>query len=711
MRQRRTHRKRAEGADGSGQPEAGQPPYWDREFYRDQRPESGAHDDPAQPPGWRESPGQPPGWYQGQAQQPDWREDPGRPPGWRDDPAQPPGWRESPGQPPGWREGPGQRSGWREGQGQPPGWREDMGSPSAWQHGPADGSGQVEEPAKRPRRGRRAGTPRQRRRPAILVIALAGAVLIAGLGAAGGGYLLLRTKGSPQQTAAAYLRAWQQGDYQAMNAVSVRLPRHGVGGWLTQASAQLGVRSTHLTLRRVTVSGGTALARFTAADVLAGGHVWTYQGLLRLLIRDRRWLVNWSPAAIYPSLRAGERFALSGGWPARAPVLGADGTVLSSASAVAESGSIALLTGVVARATAARAKALGAPYKAGDPIGLGGIEQAYQARLAGRPSLTVRILGPGRRVDRTVARFASSPGLPVRTSIEMFVQRAASAAVAAARTTKPVDMVVVQPSTGRVLAVVERPGGFDRALAGIYPPGSTFKVVTASALARAGLTPSSQVPCPSQVTIDGRTFHNDANEHLGVTSLLNAFAVSCNSTFVLLATQRLTGNALAAMAASYGFNVRPALGIPAKLGAFSLPRSPVDLAADAFGQGADLVNPLSQAVMAAAVADGTWRPPRLVISPAPRQLAKPQALSGAVLAALRPMMRAVVTSGTAAGVGFGPGVYGKTGTAEYLVGTHLRSHGWFIGYRGDLAFAVLVEGGGFGASSAGPIANAFLHRA
>ena len=72
------------------------------------------------------------------------------------------------------------------------------------------------------------------------------------------------------------------------------------------------------------------------------------------------------------------------------------------------------------------------------------------------------------------------------------------------------------------------------------------------------------------------------------------------------------------------------------------------------------------------------------------------------------MMRAVVTSGTAAGVGFPAGVYGKTGTAQYGTGTH--SHGWFIGYRGDLAFAVLVEGGGLGADSAGPVANTFLRK-
>ena len=91
---------------------------------------------------------------------------------------------------------------------------------------------------------------------------------------------------------------------------------------------------------------------------------------------------------------------------------------------------------------------------------------------------------------------------------------------------------------------------------------------------------------------------------------------------------------------------------------------------------------------------------------APLVTAKP--LPGTTDAWMKEMMRAVVTSGTAAGVGFPAGVFGKTGTAEYGTGPHPPSHGWFIGYRGDLAFAVLVEGGGTGADSAGPIANAFL---
>ena len=535
-------------------------------------------------------------------------------------------------------------------------------------------------------------------------------MLIAAAAAAGGGYLLLRSKGSPQQTAAEFLSGWQRQDFRAMNKVTAGLPHGGVAGPLTAASRELGVRSTRVTAGKVTSGGGSARARFTVTDRLSSNHTWVYRGVLLLVNKNRRWWVRWSPSVIYPKLKAGERFALSTAWPARAPILAADGTVLSSPAALAQSGSIALLTGYVGPATKKQAKQLGVPYKAGDPIGQAGIEQAYQSRLAGGPSLTISLTGPGKRDDGVVRKFAAVPGKPVRTSITMSVQLAASQAVLAASTSKPIDMVVIQPSTGRVLAMVERPGSWDRAIDGLYPPGSTFKIVTASALAKEGMTPSSPVDCPSTVNIGGYTIHNDQNEQLGSTTLLKAFAISCNTTFAELATQRLTGAKLSAMAREYGYNSQPALGIPAKLGSFQLPSDSTALAADAFGQGTDLVSPLSQAAEAAAAQSGTWRPPLLVVSPAPKQQARPHAISPSIITTLRPMMHAVVTMGTAAGVGFPPGVYGKTGTAEYGTGQNLHSHGWFIGYDGDLAFAVLVEGGGFGASSAGPVANTFLHQ-
>jgi Penicillin binding protein transpeptidase domain/NTF2-like N-terminal transpeptidase domain len=537
-----------------------------------------------------------------------------------------------------------------------------------------------------------------------VVAALAALVVAVGVGT----FLLVHVTGSPQETATTFLTDWQAHQYAEMDAVTVNAPAGGVAAPLRASAAQLNLRSIHLKLGQVTQNGSSAQAKFTATTEIAGGQVWTYQGQLPLVISSRAWFVSWSPSVIFPSLQSGERFTLQAVWPARGQVLAADGTVLSSPKAIAQSGSIALVSGNVVRATAVQAKKLGPPYQAGDLIGLGGVEQAYEQQLAGRPALTIQIVGPGAKVDATAARLPATAGVSVKTSIVMRDQLAASAAVRAAATTKPIDFVAIQPSTGRVLAVIDRPGGFDRALQGVFPPGSTFKVVTASALSGTGLKPGSTVQCPAQVNIGGRIFHNFDNEQLGTTTLQTAFAVSCNSTFASLATQRLNGATLTSSANTFGFNSQPNLGIPATLGKFTTPHTSVDLAADAFGQGTDLVNPLSEAAMAAAIENGTWRPPQLVLSPAPAQTAKPQALSPTVLAALRPMMRAVVTVGTAAHVGFPAGVFGKTGTAEFGSGTNPPSHAWFVGYRGDLAFAVLVEGGGVGADASGPIANAFL---
>ena len=78
---------------------------------------------------------------------------------------------------------------------------------------------------------------------------------------------------------------------------------------------------------------------------------------------------------------------------------------------------------------------------------------------------------------------------------------------------------------------------------------------------------------------------------------------------------------------------------------------------------------------------------------------------------LRTLMRQVVTEGTAAPANLPAGTAGKTGTAEFGTGDPLPTHAWFIGFRGDLAFAVVVEDGGVGGRVAAPIAARFLRAA
>ena len=139
------------------------------------------------------------------------------------------------------------------------------------------------------------------------------------------------------------------------------------------------------------------------------------------------------------------------------------------------------------------------------------------------------------------------------------------------------------------------------------------------------------------------------------------------------------------------------------------PSDRADLAAEAFGQGRVTASPLQMALVAATVAEGRWRQPRLVSegdggSPAEA----PEPLDAKVAGTLRTLMRQVVTEGTAAPAGLPGKVSGKTGTAEFGTGDPLPTHAWFIGFRGDLAFAVVVEDGGVGGRVAAPAAARFL---
>jgi cell division protein FtsI/penicillin-binding protein 2 len=110
--------------------------------------------------------------------------------------------------------------------------------------------------------------------------------------------------------------------------------------------------------------------------------------------------------------------------------------------------------------------------------------------------------------------------------------------------------------------------------------------------------------------------------------------------------------------------------------------------------------------VAATVADGTWREPRLVAD-APRRAHRP--LDESERDVLRTLMRSVVTEGTGTALASVPGeVHGKSGTAEYGSGDPPPTHAWFIAYRGDVAIAVLVEDGRSGGSVAAPVAARFF---
>jgi cell division protein FtsI/penicillin-binding protein 2 len=311
---------------------------------------------------------------------------------------------------------------------------------------------------------------------------------------------------------------------------------------------------------------------------------------------------------------------------------------------------------------------------------------------------------------KTVGGFPGKPGSDVRTSLDLHTQSAAAAALQGQK--KPTSMVAIRPSNGQILAVANYPGGFDRAMQGIYPPGSTFKVVTAYALLRSGLSPSAKVDCPKTANVGGQVIHNSEGEVLGSITFTDALAQSCNTAFALQAQQRLSPAKLSSAASLFGFNQKIDPGVRVTAGSYPSPTGDAELAVSGFGQGKDLANALSMAGVAAGVANGTWRPPVLVTQPQVTQKAKAGRLDPRLRDELAGMMRAVVTTGTAKTANLPAGTYGKTGTAEYASGKNGKqppTHAWFIGFRGDVAFAVIVEGGGFGSKVAAPIAKRFLN--
>jgi cell division protein FtsI/penicillin-binding protein 2 len=366
--------------------------------------------------------------------------------------------------------------------------------------------------------------------------------------------------------------------------------------------------------------------------------------------------------------------------------------------------------GTVRPATAETLEAAGPAASSVDDIGTSGLQGAYQQRLAGRPAGAVRLVKRDEETRGTLAtlhEFAGREGRPLATTLDRDVQAAAEQALAPVST--PSALVALKASTGEVLAAANGPAGeaYNRAFAGRYPPGSTFKVVTTAALLEGGLDPDAPVPCPAEETVDGKTFDNADDFALGRVPFATDFAESCNTAFVRL-SQRLAPDALATQAPRFGLGTEWEVGLPAYAGQVPTASSDVDLAASAIGQGRVLASPLGMAGVAATVASGRAHPPVLLADrvgarepgePLPPRLARD----------LRSLMRGVVADGSA-GVLDLPGapVAAKTGTAEYGDADPPRTHAWLVGYRGDLAFAVLLEDGGGGGSDAAPVAARFL---
>ncbi len=600
------------------------------------------------------------------------------------------------------------------------------------------------------------------------------------------GALLTGCSGSPplpQATADAYLAAWARQDWAAMRQLTMAPPASFIP--VNQAAfTDLTVRQASFTAGVVQVKGSAASEPVTERLTLAGLGVITIKSALHLVLARGKWLVQWSPATIAPQLGPGDRLSLRRSWPARAAILGAGGTPLTTqgrvvtigvegarvtnaaslrsalvaAGAPASAVSAALaaarahptffepvftvtrtrynqlapviypipgtvfqsgtalravtpgltsgVVGTVGPVTAQELAGLGAPYDASSVTGQTGLEQADERQLAGTPGVTVSVVGKNGAHVATVATLPAQPGTPVRTTISPAVQRAAEAALAGEN--KSAALVAVNASTGAVLAAVSvNSGGFDQAIDGGFPPGSTFKVITSTALISRGLTPRSAASCPATATVDGEVFHNAESEN-PVSNLLQAFTESCNTAFIKLATAHLSARDFPTAAAMFGLDKKPHIGLVSFDGSVPRPGDEADLAATSIGQGRVLVSPLGMAMVAAAADTGTVHAPRLVDSGAgaPAPLSR---LPASVVSDLHEMMASVVSRGTAAGQGLPAGTYAKTGTAQYGTTKPLKIDAWLMGFKGGIAFAALVvDSTGNGGPTCGPIVAKFL---
>ena len=380
------------------------------------------------------------------------------------------------------------------------------------------------------------------------------------------------------------------------------------------------------------------------------------------------------------------------------------------------------LLGGVSPATAEDLEDSGGDLAAGALVGRGGLQERFDDRLRGTAGVVVEEVVPGgdgvQAAGAPLFEVPAEAGEPVTVSLDRGLQDTAEELLAGIES--PSAIVAVRPSTGEIVASANGPGseGYSTALLGQYAPGSTFKVVTALGMLRAGDTPDTEVQCPPSTTAAGVRVDNVESypaEFTGAVTLTEAIAHSCNTAFVDQ-HERISQAELAAAAGSLGIGAAPDLGVPVFTGAVPAEEDPAQHAAALFGQGRTLVSPLAMATLTASVAAGEPVTPRLVTTegllegtatpgPGPEQ-----PLTAAEAEQLRTMMRAVVSSGhlevlqelepdTA---------IGKTGTAEFGDEDPPRTHSWVIAEHEDLAVAVFVEDGDLGSITGGPLMRDFL---
>jgi hypothetical protein len=482
--------------------------------------------------------------------------------------------------------------------------------------------------------------------------------------------------------AARFLTAWQRGDVTQASAATD--DASAAATLLTGYS-----KDAHLKAVRITPGAGTGTkVPFSVRATVS------YQGISKPLAYDSalsvvragntgKPVVGWHADVLHPDLKDGDKL-----------VTGESGT--PPITALDRNGG---------KLTAAAYPSLGTV--------LDGLREKYGKLAGGKAGVELRVVrgAPSKKAklsDKTLLELSQGTPGTVKTTLNPRLQSLAEQQVAKQQRA---SVVVMRPSTGEILAVANTGHGFNTAFQGSLAPGSTMKVITSSLLIDKGLASADKPhPCPKTFTYGGWKFHNDADFEIKGGTFKASFARSCNTAFISQAPKLKNGDLTSQAQQYFGLSMDNwAIGVPSFDGSVPV-QSEAQMAASLIGQGGVRMNPLNMASVSATVKTGTFHQPYLV-SPAVdhRKLATAsRTLPASTLSQLRELMQYTAAYGTAAQAmaGLGPDYGAKTGSAE--VDGQKKPNGWFTAYRGDLAAAGVVQAGGHGGDTAGPVVAALL---
>jgi len=551
-----------------------------------------------------------------------------------------------------------------------------------------------------------------------LVVAAGLAVLVAAAAAAyvglRGDPVQLGSSGpDPKVPARLFTSAWLAGDYRTMYrqlspAARARTTYARFARSYRRAAATATLKSFAVQ-PGTSVTGGAATVPMLMRTSLFGSL--TGRLVLPLVQVKGAYRISWGPQMVWPGLEPGEQLARVSRAPDhRGAILDRNRQVLARGPAgnrvYPQGAPFYTLTGFVRapQTPAERRARVAAGWPASSQYGQGGLEQSLDRVLGGAPRIDLVADGPAG--SRLLGRHHGRRPRDVMTTLDPTLQADATAALA-----------------GRYggIAILDARNGAVRASAGIamdatQPPGSTFKIVTASAALTAGVADLDSYYTPAKYADVGGFKLNNFHHELCGGTLIASFANSCNSVFGPLAVAT-GGKQLYTTAVRYGFNTPSHIAYPLPKSAMpsrTALRNPVILGVAGIGQAGVSATPLQMGSAAQVIAgNGVMHPPWIARYPArfsDRRQSR-RVVSRAVAGKVAEMMRAVVSygTGTAAASALAT-VNGKTGTAE--VGPGLKTDAWFVGYAPAEAprvvVAVLIVHGGVGGEVAAPIAGAMI---